>query len=52
MPVSGRNRVNFNVRNAAGRLLESVPNVRLANFSSHPTFEPFATELNIAGLPE
>jgi adenylate cyclase len=40
------------VRNAVGRLLESVPNVRLANFSSHPTFEPFAAELNAAGLPE
>jgi uncharacterized protein (DUF2336 family) len=50
--LSGLPRVHFNVRNAVGRLLESVPNVRLANFSSHPTFEPFATELKIAGLPE
>jgi hypothetical protein len=40
------------VRTAVGRLRESVPNVRLTNFSSHPVFEPFATELNGAGLPE
>jgi adenylate cyclase len=32
-------------------LLTSFPDLRLTNFTAHPPFEPFITELTAAGLP-
>jgi len=39
------------LRTTMDQLLTSFPNIRLTNFLSHVTFEPFTAELTAAGLP-
>jgi adenylate cyclase len=39
------------LRTTIEQLLTSFPNIRLTNFLSHITFEPFTAELSAAGLP-